>query len=102
MKELIPRGEQTLKAETRHNEMFSPKIMNISFKTSSGLNVNLNVPENITVKELFERYMNKIQLPLIHLGKDLKFIYNETIVDPFSTDYVGKVFRNNIFIQVYH
>ena len=101
MKELIPRGEQTLKVETRPNEMLSSKILNITFRASSGLNVVLIVPQNITVKELFERYMNKIQLPLTHLGKDLKFIYNGTIVDPFSTDYVGKVFRNNIIIQVY-
>ena len=101
MKELLPRGDQTLKVETKSNEMLSPNLMNIAFKASSGLNVILNIPGNITVKELFERYMNKIQLPLIHLWNDLQFLYNGTKVDPFSMNYVGAVFKNNITITVF-
>ena len=98
LREVIPRTDkQTYLQQSQQN---GPNLMNITFKTNSGVNVNLTVPGNITVNELLKRYLDKLNIPYHHLIKDLIFLFNGSSIDPFSKGIISELFRNNIFITV--
>ena len=99
MKELIPRGDNTIKYVSEDKN--APNLMNINFKASTGLNVIMTIPGNITLKSLFEKYMDKLHLPQIYLGNEIQFLYNGMKVDPYSNELVCNKFKNNIFVTVF-
>ena len=75
-------------------------IMNIFFKSSSGYTVLLTLPENTTINDMFKKYLDELQLPYSHLGKDLVFLYNGKRMDPFSQMTIFSTLKNNINITV--
>ena len=99
MKELIPRGDNTIKYVSEDKN--APNLMNINFKASTGLNVIMTIPGNITLKSLFEKYMDRLHLPQIYLGNEIQFLYNGMKVDPNSNELVCNKFKNNIFVTVF-
>ena len=102
LKEKLPRGEQTLYVKPDQNYNKNPSaFINISLKASSGLNVILAVPGNITIHEMFKKYMDRLGLPYNYLGKDLQFLYNGNKIDPFSNQTVSSKFTNGINITVF-
>ena len=76
-------------------------IMDIIIATSSGFKVNLVLPGNTTINDMFKKYLDKLQLPYNHLGKDLQFICNSKRVDPFSKSTIFSTFSDGILITVY-
>ena len=98
MKELIPRGDNTIKYVSEDN---APNLMNINFKASTGLNVIMTIPGNITLKSLFEKYMDRLHLPQIYLGNEIQFLYNGMKVDPNSNELVCNKFKNGADITVF-
>ena len=99
MKELIPRRDNAIKYVSEDKN--APNLMNINFKASTGLNVIMTIPGNITLKSLFEKYMDKLHLPQIYLGNEIQFLYNGMKVDPNSNELVCNKFKNGADITVF-
>ena len=99
MKELIPRGDNTIKYVSENKN--APNLMNINFKASTGLNVIMTIPGNTTLKSLFEKYMDRLHLPQIYLGNEIQFLYNGMKVDPNSNELVCNKFKNGADITVF-
>ena len=98
--EVISNKYNDIKAEEKSNKKFSINLMNIAFKSSTETDVILTFPINFTIKEMFERYMDRLRLPVSYINYFI-FISNGTKVDPFSTDYVETKFKNNDSITVF-
>ena len=99
MKELIPRGDNTIKYVSENKN--APNLMNINFKASTGLNVIMTIPGNTTLKSLFEKYMDKLHLPQIYLGNEIQFLYSGMKVDTNSNELVCNKFKNGVTITVF-
>ena len=99
IKEILPRGDIEIYAEPI--EKNAPNLMNIKIKSSSGFIVNLTIPGNISLHEMFKRYMDRLKLPYSYLGNDLKFLFDGKLIDPFSNEPVSYRLRNNVFIIVF-
>ena len=99
MKELIPRGDNTIKCVSENKN--APNLMNINFKASTGLNVIMTIPGNTTLKSLFEKYMDRLHLPQIYLGNEIQFLYSGMKVDPNSNELVCNKFKNGVAITVF-
>ena len=79
----------------------SNKIMNIMLTKPTGGRIILALPGNTTINDMFKKYLDKLQLPYNHLGKDLQFICNSKRVDPFSKSTIFSTFSDGILITVY-
>ena len=79
----------------------SNKIMNIILTKPTGGRIILALPGNTTINDMFKKYLDKLQLPYNHLGKDLQFICNSKRVDPFSKSTIFSIFSDGILITVY-
>ena len=77
-----------------YTDNISNKSMNITIISASGLEINLPLPGNTTVNDMFKKYLDRLQLPYSHLGKNIKFIYNTKNVDPFSQMSIFYIFPN--------
>ena len=99
MKELIPRGDNTIKYVSEDKN--APNLMNINFKASTGLNVIMTIPGNTTLKSLFEKYMDRLHLPQIYLGNEIQFLYSGMKVDTNSNELVCNKFKNGVTITVF-
>ena len=75
--------------------------MNNSIKLISLTTINLALPGNTTVNDMFKKFLDRLQLPYSHLGKKIKFIYNSRNVDPFSQMSIFSTFINNAKITAY-
>ena len=75
-------------------------IMDIIIATSSGFKVNLVLPGNTTINDMFKKYLDKLNLPYSHLGQDLIFLHNGKQIDPFSQLTLFPTFKSNITITV--
>ena len=99
---LIPRSDAVISAPAKPNEQFNTNLINISFKANTGLRVIIAVPINITIGEMCRRYMERLNLPLMHLANgDVQFIFNGKRLDTNSLELVGSKFKNNINITVF-
>ena len=99
---LIPRSDAVISAPAKPNEQFNTNLINISFKANTGLRVIIAVPINITIGEMCRRYMERLNLPLMHLANgDVQFIFNGKRHDTNSLELVGSKFNNNINITVF-
>ena len=99
LKEVLPRGEKELYAGPP--EKTANNLMNIKIKSNTGFIVNLVIPGNMSLHELFKMYLDRLQLPHFHLENNLKFLYDGRLVDTFSNEPVSSKFRNNIVIIVF-
>ena len=78
-----------------------PGNINIMFKGGSNFgDVMISIPENITIKEMFERYFQRLGLSL-DLRKSLQFLYNGCKLDIYSNDLVSSKFKNGLNITVF-
>ena len=98
-KDLIPRSNKTLKADNYKNFNSNEKI-NIIIQASSGMHVILPSPKYITIAELFKNYLKKINLPETVLDKDITFIFEANVLNPFDQTLIGTKFRDNSLILV--
>ena len=98
-KDLIPRSNKTLKADNYKNFNSNEKI-NIIIQASSGMHVILPSPKYITIAELFQNYLKKINLPETVLNKDITFIFEANVLNPFDQTLIGTKFRDNSLILV--
>ena len=98
-KDLIPRSNKTLKADNYKNFNSNEKI-NIIIQASSGMHVILPSPKYITIAELFKNYLKKINLPETVLNKDITFIFEANVLNPFDQTQIGNKFRDNSLILV--
>ena len=99
---LIPRSDAVISAPAKPNEQFNTNLINISFKANTGLRLIIAVPINITIGEMCRRYMERLNLPLMHLANgDVQFIFNGKRLDTNSLELVGSKFKNNINITVF-
>ena len=77
-------------------------IINIAFKAGSRYNdVILTIPGNITIREMFQRYVEKLGISQNALQGTLQFLYNGAKIDTFSNDLVCNHFKNGINITVF-
>ena len=99
---LIPRSDAVISAPAKPNEQFNTNLININFKASNGLSVIITIPINATIGEMCRRYMERLNLPLMHLANgDVQFIFNGKRLDTNSLELVGSKFKNNINITVF-
>ena len=64
--------------------------------TNEGIKTLLIVPDNITIYQLIKKYMNRRGLTNYDLRRDFLFLYNAAKIDPFSKEFIGKKFRDNM------
>ena len=77
-------------------------IINIAFKAGSRYSdVILTIPGNITIREMFQRYVEKLGISQNALQGTLQFLYNGAKIDTFSNDLVCNHFKNGINITVF-
>ena len=77
-------------------------IINIAFKAGSRYNdVILTIPGNITIREMFQIYLEKLGISQNSLQGTLQFLYNGAKIDTFSNDLVCNHFKNGINITVF-
>jgi len=77
-------------------------IINIAFKAGSRYSdVILTIPGNITIREMFQRYVEKLGISQNVLQGTLQFLYNGAKIDTFSNDLVCNHFKNGINITVF-
>ena len=99
---LIPRLDKVLSAPAKPNEQFNTNLININFKASNGLSVIITIPINATIGEMCRRFMERLNLPLMHLANgDVQFLFNGKRLDSNSLELVGSKFKNNINITVF-
>ena len=65
----------------RHIKSFK---VNITFESSGGFKMNMPVPVNLKLKDLFKTFVQKAGLGEGVLGKQINFIYNALYVNPFD------------------
>ena len=100
LKELLPRTEQTLYVNKEN--MYSPNMINVAFRASTGFTVIVTVSPNITVLELFKLYMDRVGLPYKHLGQDIQFLFNGKKIEPNSNKKISEEgFKNNVNFVVF-
>ncbi len=100
LKELLPRTEQTLYVNKEN--MYSPNMINVAFRASTGFTVIVTVSPNITVLELFKLYMDRVGLPYKHLGQDIQFLFNGKKIEPNSNKKISEEgFKNNVNVVVF-
>ena len=80
-KGVIERGDKFIQFTDNLGKTNNNIMANIHLIASSGLKVLLNVPKDITMKELFRLYVKKLGISPKHLGKDIIFIYNAEAID---------------------
>ncbi len=80
-KGVIEKGDKFIQFTDNLGKTNNNIMANIYLIASSGLKVLLNVPEDITMKELFRLYVKKLGISPKHLGKDIIFIYNAETID---------------------
>ena len=96
LKEIPPNPDQSVYIGSNQ-----PKNINIMFKAGSNFgDVMLSIPENITVKEMFERYVQRLGFSL-DLLKSLQFLYNGCKIDIYSNDLVSSKFKDGLNITVF-
>ena len=99
---LIPRLDRVLSAPAKPNEQFNTNLININFKASNGLSVIINIPINATIGEMCRRFMERLNLPLMHLANgDVQFLFNGKRLDSNSMDFVGSRLKNGNHITVF-
>ena len=75
----IQRGERLL--QFTENNRDGAMMVPIHLHASSGLNVVLNVPNSISMKELFQLYVRRIGISPNLLGKEIIFIFNALTIN---------------------
>ena len=99
---LIPRSDAVISAPAKPNEQFNTNLINISFKASNGLSVIITIPINATIGEMCRRFMERLNLPLMHLANgDVQFLFNGKRLDSNSMDFVGSRLKNGNHITVF-
>ena len=98
-KELIRRSNETLKSDNYKNINFNEKL-NIVIQASSGMRVLLPSPKYITIAELIQNYLHKINLPETVLKKDITFIFDANVLNPYDLTQIGNKFKDNSLILV--
>ena len=98
-KELIPRGNVFKKADYYKGLKYSDKI-NIVIQASSGMSVSLPSPPNISIAQLIQNYLKKINLPQDVLNKDITFIFEANVLNPFDLNPIFTKFKDNSLILV--
>ena len=99
---LIPRSDAVISAPAKPNEQFNTNLINISFKASNGLRVIITIPINATIGEMCRRFMERLNLPLMHLANgDVQFLFNGKRLDSNSMDFVGSMLKNGNHITVF-
>ena len=71
-------------------------FINIEFINKEGLSTKLSVPENITISELLDRYINTIQ----NYENNLLFLHNGKNLIEYSYKFVSTKIKNNDIINV--
>ena len=79
VEEVMPRKEQTLYMNKEMQNQ--PNTINITFCASTGFNVMMVVSIFMSLEDLFKKYMERLNLPFEHVGKDILFSFNGKIVD---------------------
>ena len=67
--------------------------MNISFINHHKGNLSLQLPPNMTVKEMINKYCVKAEENISDYGKSIFISYNEKRLDTNSQDMIGKLFK---------
>ena len=99
---LIPRSDAVISAPAKPNEQFNTNLININFKASNGLSVIITIPINATIGEMCRRFMERLNLPLMHLANgDVQFLFNGKRLDSNSMDFVGSRLKNGNHITVF-
>ena len=57
---------------------------NITFESSTGFKLHMQVPINLKLKDLFKTFVQRAGLSEGVLGKQINFIYNALYVNPFD------------------
>ena len=97
-KELIPRIDRSLRADYYQN---SEKKINIVMAASSGLNVTMPTPINISIKQLLRNYIKKIGLGEdVLTKKGIIFLFNAHILYVYDERPISTIFKNNACITV--
>ena len=98
-KENIPRGEKIIQVTKESSSPFV-ELININLHASSGLKLLMKVPRNITYKELFKFYVEKIGISEHFLGNDIIFLFNATTLDVNDEHVITNKLADNCVITV--
>ena len=69
--------------------------INITFESSAQFKMNMPVPVNLKLKDLFKTFVQKAGLGEGVLGKQINFIYNALYVNPFEEKTLQEYGINN-------
>jgi hypothetical protein len=98
-KENIPRGEKIIQVTKESSSPFV-ELINISLHASSGLKLIMKVPRDITYKELFRFYVEKIGVSKSFLGKEIIFLFNAMTLDVNDEHVITNKLHDNCTITV--
>ena len=79
---IMPRNRQIISYDPYNN--YNGEKYNVTFNSSTGFTMNLAVPANTKLKDLFKTFIQRVGLPEYVLGKYINFIYNALYVNPFE------------------
>ena len=95
--DLQPKQDKDVYINKNQSEM-----INIAFRAGSRYeNIILSIPGNITIREMFRRYVEKLGISYNALQTNLQFLYNGKKMDPFSDKLVCNELKNGINITVF-
>ena len=75
------------------------KKISLSFKTTEGHKITLNVDANITLKELYEQFKQKIENEYGMKNRKFDFIYNANKIDKNSQIKIKDYFKKSLVIN---
>ena len=78
----MPRNVGTINVNPYQN--YNGQKSNVTFESSAGFKMNMPVPYNIKLKDLFKTFVQKAGLSESVLGKKINFIFNALYVNPFE------------------
>ena len=97
--DLIPRSNKFSIADFYKGFNYGQKI-NIIIQASSGMSVSLPSPPSISVAQLIKNYLKKLNLPETVLKKDIAFIFQANVLNPYDQNPISTIFRDNSLIIV--
>ena len=62
------------------------------------MTIMLPSPPDISVAELIKNYINKINLPVSVLDKDITFIYKTNALNPYNNETINSIFNDNSLV----
>ena len=97
--ELIPSGNKTIQG----TDIIKPEggnIINIIFEASSGLKVVLKASMKTLLPELFQAYLDRLDLRKDYVGSKIVFLYDREKINPFDDEFADQTLEDMEFTNL--